>query len=292
MKTTPNCKINLGLHIVRRRADGYHDLESLFLPVPLCDELTMQPADRFSFKQEGIPIGGDPETNLVVRAYRLMEQQAPRGVRPMEIRLRKNIPFGAGLGGGSSDAAFAITMLNELWQLHLDTDRLCMLAARLGADCPFFVLNKAAYVTGIGDQLEPLDGDPLGGFRLMLFKPEVAVSTAEAYRDIVPRERRPHTVADADLRRLVRQPVSRWRDTIVNDFEATVFAAHPELGALKQQLYDIGAIYVSMSGSGSALFALFDKGSAPTPLPPKLKNIQILDKELQLKETAPTITSR
>ena len=278
MKTSPNCKIYLGLHVVRRRPDGYHDLESLFLPVPLCDELVMQPADRFRFSQLGIPIGGDPESNLVVRAYRLMQQQAPAGVQPMDVTLSKNIPFGAGLGGGSSDAAFALVMLNDLWQLHFDTDRLCSLAAQLGADCPFFVRNQAAYVTGIGDRIQPVDANPIAGLRLTLFKPDVAVSTAEAYRNIVPRDRRTPPVAVADLRQLVRQPLSSWRDSIVNDFEATVFAAHPELDALKRQLYDIGACYASMSGSGSALFALFDRSSAPSSLPGDLQNILILDK--------------
>lgn len=260
--------------MVRRRADGYHDLESIFLPIPLCDELEMTPADTFSFQQEGIAIGGTPEDNLVVRAYRLMEQYAVQPVQPMAIRLRKNIPFGAGLGGGSSDAAFALKMLNDLWRVHLTDNELQTLAKQLGADCPFFIANQPTYVTGIGDQLETLEGNPITGYRLVLVKPDTAVSTAEAYRDIVPRNRR-ESFSDCDLRKAIRQPMEQWRDSIVNDFESTVFTSHPELTEIKKQLYNAGALYASMSGSGAALFALFPNESQPC-LDNQLKQITLL----------------
>ncbi len=259
MRTSPNCKINLGLQVMRRRPDGYHDLESLFLPVSLCDELAIEPAPCFSFSQDGIAIDGDPGDNLVVRAYRLLRDAFPDRVGEVYIRLTKQIPFGAGLGGGSSDAAFTLKMLNELFALSLSSEELRRYAARLGADCPFFIDNVPTYVTGIGDLLTPLDFNPINDFRMLLVKPDEAVSTAEAYRGITPRDR--WDKGDAfcgDLRQLVKQPVERWRDTVVNDFERSVFPSHPKIEALKRAFYEAGARYASMTGSGSAVFALFD----------------------------------
>jgi len=259
MRTSPNCKINLGLQVMRRRPDGYHDLESLFLPVSLCDELAIEPASCFSFSQDGIAIDGNPGDNLVVRAYRLLRDAFPDRVGEVSIRLTKQIPFGAGLGGGSSDAAFTLKMLNGLFALSLSSEELRRYAARLGADCPFFIDNVPTYVTGIGDLLTPLDFNPIKDFRMLLVKPDEAVSTAEAYRGITPRDR--WDKGDAfcgDLRQLVKQPVERWRDTVVNDFERSVFPSHPKIEALKRAFYEAGARYASMTGSGSAVFALFD----------------------------------
>lgn len=275
----PECKINVGLHVVRRRPDGYHDLESIFVPVPLCDELSMEPADAFTFRQTGIPIGGDPEKNLVVRAYRLMEALTPARKQPLAVTLKKNIPFGAGLGGGSSDAAYALVMLNELWGMHLDTNQLRLLAKRLGADCPFFIEHRPAYVTGIGDCIEPLAVDPIAGHRLVVVKPPDAVSTAEAYAGITPREndtalRQGHSAPF--LPDAVRLPLDEWRHTIVNDFETTVFARHPQLADIKQHLYQSGAAYASMSGSGAALFALYPADAEPR-LDAHLQSITILN---------------
>ncbi|MBQ2509123.1 MAG: 4-(cytidine 5'-diphospho)-2-C-methyl-D-erythritol kinase [Bacteroidales bacterium] len=251
MITAPNCKINLGLHVVERRPDGYHNLQTLFVPVPLCDELEIVPSEQFSFQQEGILVEGDPEENLCVRAYRLMQRHCPQ-VGPVAMRLKKRIPFGAGLGGGSSDAAFVLVMLRQLFHLDLSDRQLETLAVQLGADCPFFVRNKPAYATGIGDILEPVELD-LGSYRLVLLKPDDAVSTREAYGGI-----RPNAQNRPDLRQVIRRPIGEWRQQIVNDFETTVFPHHPRIAFLKVFLYKQGALYASMSGSGSTVFGLFD----------------------------------
>lgn len=251
MISFPNCKINLGLHVVERRPDGYHNLETLFVPVPLCDELEIVSSDEFSFVQEGIPIGGNIEENLCVKAYRALQADFPQ-VQPVEMRLVKHIPFGAGLGGGSSDAAFTLKMVAQLFELPCTTADMEHYASRLGADCPFFVANQVSYATGIGDQLEHISLD-FSCYRLVMLKPDDAVSTAEAYRGVVPRmcHNKP------DLRQAVRRPISDWRTLIVNDFENSVFPGHPRIAQLKEFLYQSGALYASMSGSGAALYAFF-----------------------------------
>ena len=256
MKTNPNCKINLGLHVVSRRADGYHNLESVFLPVPICDELEINLSSSFSFIQDGIAIEGDAEQNLVVRAYRMMQQAFGDLVGAVDIRLTKNIPFGAGLGGGSSNAAFTLKMLNDLFSLNMSSIQLQQLSTRLGADCAFFVDNVPAYVTGIGDQLSPLDFNPLEGHKLLLVKPDETVSTTEAYRGITPRDRRQHCPT-ASLLQAIRRPMSEWQDLIVNDFEESVFKGHSFLGEIKSRLYAAGALYAAMSGSGSTVYGIF-----------------------------------
>ena len=253
MKSHPNCKINLGLHVVRKRPDGYHDLETIFLPVhDLCDELEITPTEGSAtvVRQEGIVLDNAPDDNLCMKAYRLLQEEF--GIPPVEILLRKNIPFGAGLGGGSSDAAFTLKMLNDMFSLGLSVDDLEQRAARLGADCAFFIQNRPAYATGIGDQLEPLDID-LSSYRIVIeIPPNEHVSTREAYAGLhLQSGNRP------DLRQAVRQPVSQWRDIIVNDFEASVFPAHPAIAALKEDMYRRGALYACMTGSGAAVFGLF-----------------------------------
>jgi 4-diphosphocytidyl-2-C-methyl-D-erythritol kinase len=253
MKRNPNCKINLGLHVVERRPDGYHNLETLFVPVPLCDELTIEKADTFSFQQEGLVLDNAPEDNLCVRAYRMLRADYSQ-VGTVAMRLRKQIPFGAGLGGGSSDAACVLKMLADEFSLSCSTEDLERYAARLGADCAFFIKGIPAYATGIGDVLEPIDLD-ISGERLVLLKPNDKVTTKEAYGGIVPKK------SSVDLREAVRRPVSEWRDLIVNDFEASVFPLHPRIAWLKGWLYRQGAHYASMTGSGAAVFALFDKST-------------------------------
>ena len=253
MKSHPNCKINLGLHVVRKRPDGYHDLETIFLPVhDLCDELEINPAEGSAtvVRQEGIVLDNAPDDNLCMKAYRLLQEEF--GIPPVEILLRKNIPFGAGLGGGSSDAAFTLKMLNDMFSLGLSVDDLEQRAARLGADCAFFIQNRPAYATGIGDQLEPLDID-LSSYRIVIeIPPNEHVSTREAYAGLhLQGGNRP------DLRQTVRQPITQWRDIIVNDFEASVFPAHPAIAALKEEMYRRGALYACMTGSGAAVFGLF-----------------------------------
>ncbi len=253
MKSHPNCKINLGLHVVGKRPDGYHNLETIFLPVhDLCDELEITPvkgSDTVVW-QEGIVLDNAPEDNLCMKAYRLLHDEFH--IPPVEILLRKHIPFGAGLGGGSSDAAFTLKMLNDMFSLGLATADLEQRAARIGADCAFFIQNRPAYATGIGDQLEPIDLD-LSAYRIAIeIPPDEHVSTREAYAGLhLQGGSRP------DLRKAVRQPIVQWRKTIVNDFETSVFPAHPAIAALKDDMYRRGALYAAMTGSGAAVFGLF-----------------------------------
>lgn len=256
MLSFPNCKINLGLHVVSKRPDGYHNLETLFLPVLLTDELEINISETNSFSQDGIPIAGASNDNLCVKAYNILRENFPNQVGNVAIHLKKNIPFGAGLGGGSADAAFTLKMLNELFSLQLSSVQLRAFAARLGADCPFFIDNQPAYATGIGDLLEPFSVN-LSGYMLLLVKPQDAVSTKEAYSGIVPRDKRAD-INHVDLKVALRQPVDLWKETVVNDFEGSVFSAHPTIAAIKQQLYDCGATYAAMSGSGSTVFGLFN----------------------------------
>jgi 4-diphosphocytidyl-2-C-methyl-D-erythritol kinase len=253
MKTTPNCKINLGLHVVGKRPDGYHDLQTIFVPVhSFCDELVIEPTpdSRTTMHQDGITLDNAPDDNLCIRAYHLLHDEF--GIPPVTIRLTKHIPFGAGLGGGSSDAAFTLKMLNEMFALGLSTSDLEQRAARLGADCAFFIQNRPAYATGIGDKLDPLDLD-LTSYRIVVeIPPAEHVSTREAYAGLhIQGGIRP------DLRQAVCQPVAVWRNLIVNDFETSVFPAHPAIAALKDDMYRRGALYASMTGSGAAVFGLF-----------------------------------
>jgi len=232
----PNCKINLGLRIVRKRPDGYHDLETIFVPIyGLHDELEVERTSYFSFKQEGIAVDCDPENNLIVKCYRAMAARYPQ-IGPVSVRFKKNIPFGAGLGGGSSDAAHMAIALNELFVLGLSKEQLVQEVRPLGADCPFFIYNTPCYAEGIGDILIPIDLD-LKGTRIVLIKPEEGVSTREAYGGI--------------------QPNPNPFDCKTNDFEKTVFPLHPVIAEIKKRLLDAGAYYASMSGSGSTVFGFF-----------------------------------
>ncbi len=264
MKTKPCAKLNLGLNIVGRRADGYHDIETVFYPIPLCDELEIEEADVDSFSLSGIPIVGsvecspatkgtqgldNVESNLVLRAIGMLRDKG-YNIPPLRIRLEKNIPSGAGLGGGSSDAAFTVRMLKEMFTLDLSTTEVMRLVSMLGADCAFFVESKPAFAEGIGDVLSPIDLD-LSGLYLVLVKPDDVVSTREAYSLTTPH------VPQLRLSDAVRGDISTWRGTVVNDFEESVFPLHPEIAAVKRSLYAQGALYASMSGSGSSVFALF-----------------------------------
>lgn len=253
MTTYPNAKINLGLNVVERRSDGYHNIETIFYPIGIQDILNIEPSDTctdYSFSSSGMAVTGDPEDNLVVRAYHLLRSnyQFPS----IDISLHKQIPFGAGLGGGSSDAAFMLKMLNELFQLKITTKKLELLAAKLGADCPFFIRNKPVFATGIGNIFTPVNLS-LKGYWLLLVKPDIHVSTAEAYAGITP------APSEIQLTELILQPVTEWKKFIKNDFEKTVFAKQPEIGRLKEQIYDLGAMYASMSGSGSSVYGIFGR---------------------------------
>ncbi len=256
----PNCKINLGLRVVRKRADGYHDLETVFVPVyGLHDELeivhdcTIQ--EDYTFQQEGIAVDCQPEDNLIIRCYEQFKKKYPQ-IGKTAIRFKKNIPFGAGLGGGSSDAAHMAVGLNALYMLGLSEAQLAEEVRTLGADCPFFVYNTPCYAEGIGDILTPIELK-LQGMRIVLVKPEEGVSTKEAYSGIKPRPEVAGEIQKAVA--MMRQKCTEIDDTIfVNDFEATVFPGHPVIAAIKKRLLDAGAYYASMSGSGSTVFGLFE----------------------------------
>lgn len=262
MKSSPNCKINLGLRVVRKRPDGYHDLETVFLPVPPCDELEIVPSDEMCFTADGIAIDCAPDDNICLKAYRALQADFPQ-LPPVHIHLGKHIPFGAGLGGGSSDAAFTLVMLNDLFDLGLTREQLKRYAACVGADCAFFVDNRPALAEGIGDRLTPLDFDPMEGLQLVLAKPDDTVSTREAYGGLnLSRHCTQRPLAD-----VLREPATEWHKTVENDFEQSVFAGHPAIAALKKLFYDHGATYASMTGSGAAVFGLFPAGQS---LPPAL----------------------
>ena len=264
----PNCKINLGLNIVNRRPDGYHDLETAFYPVKgLYDALEITAianstnngyissdgdvsTNEYRLKQYGNYIECEPEKNLVVKAYLLLKNQF-NNLPAIDIHLIKHIPSGAGLGGGSADAAYMLKLLNDLFVLHLSCKQLEHLASQLGADCAFFIQNQPTFASGIGDVFSPINLS-LKGYQIIIVKPNVFISTKEAFAKIQPR--RP----SVSIKDILKAPIHEWRNHLVNDFEASIFPQHPEIGTIKQQLYEKGAEYASMSGSGSSVFGLFN----------------------------------
>ena len=255
-----NCKINLGLDILRRRADGYHDLETVMFPVAeLCDEVEVLRTEGLgaTFRAEGIAVDCAPEENICLKAFRLMQRRY--GVEGVSIRLLKRVPFGAGLGGGSSDGTAVLRAFDALFDLRLPERELIACAAELGSDTAFFVRNTPQLCTGRGEVMEPFDLH-LQGLTLVVVKPAEGVSTREAYAGVCPR------VPAQPLAERLRRPVSEWQGTVTNDFETSVFAAHPAIGGLKQRLLDAGALYASMSGSGSAVFGLFEAPDPQIPL--------------------------
>ena len=266
MKLYPNCKINIGLRVVRKREDGYHDLETIFYPVyGLHDELLVDRSEDFSFIQEGLTVDCSPTDNLIYKTYARMRERYPQ-IGNVKITFKKNIPFGAGLGGGSSDAAHMAIALNEIFALGLTREQLAQEVSPLGADCPFFVYNSPCYAEGIGDKLIPINLD-LTGLRLLMIKPKCGVSTKEAYGGIVPK-------GCSDLFRVIQDRTELFL-VASNDFEDTVFSAHPELAEIKQRLLDAGAVYAAMSGSGSTIFGLFQSDSEGTTD----TNLRLLDEE-------------
>ncbi|MDR2119991.1 MAG: 4-(cytidine 5'-diphospho)-2-C-methyl-D-erythritol kinase [Tannerella sp.] len=244
----PNAKINLGLHVTGKRPDGYHNIETVFYPVPLRDALEVVRADQPSFTQCGILPDVAPENNLVMKALHALKEK--HLLPSPAVYLKKNIPPGAGLGGGSADAAFMLKLLNTFAGLHLDDAELEEIAAGIGADCPFFIRNKPVLATGTGNVFESLPLS-LKGYTLYIVKPDASVSTREAYRHVNPsKPARP-------LREIISRPVTEWREALTNDFEESIFARCPVIGEIKNRLYAEGALYASMSGSGSSVFGLF-----------------------------------
>lgn len=279
----PNAKINVGLHILSKRSDGYHNLETLLYPIGLKDALEIIPMQTrnidqgkavtmiqeetmdtvgtletvktvtttgYRLYQTGTPLKGATETNLVIKALQQVKER--RSIPPIDIHLLKKIPSGAGLGGGSSDGAFMLRLLNDAFQLQFTEEELTRMAATLGTDAPFFIGNRPALATGIGDRLEPIDLN-LSGYFLLLVKPDIEVSTKKAYTMVTP------ATPEMSIREIVCQPVSEWKRALKNDFEPPILKRYPTIARIKRQLYDMGALYASMSGSGSSVYALFEE---------------------------------
>lgn len=264
----PCAKINLGLNVVSKRPDGYHNLETVFYPVGIKDEILIEtvpdkinPRYDCSLNIKGINIDGDLQQNLIVKAYKLLKQRYT-SIPKINVTLTKNIPTQAGMGGGSADCAFTIRMLNDGFNLGMSIKEMQETATELGADCPFFINPTPSFATGIGEILTPIDLN-LSQYKIAIVKPPIMISTKEAFANITPKK---PTMCCRDI---VMQPIETWKEKLVNDFEQSISNSHPEIIKIKNKLYDLGAIYASMTGSGSALFGIFDK------------NISNLDKEFK-----------
>ena len=253
MLTFPNAKINLGLFVTEKRPDGFHNVETVFYPIPLQDALEINPSKNndvpYVFHQRGTAIEGNPDDNLVIKALNLIKTDYPQ-IPNLDIHLYKHIPCGAGLGGGSSDAAFMIKMLNERFNLNIPTEKMEEYATCLGADCAFFIQNQPVFATGTGNIFEPINLS-LKDFFLVLVKPNDSISTKEAYAHIIPQK------PQIPLKEILKMPVNEWKNYMKNDFEESVFLNYPNILAIKDRMYDLGATYAAMSGSGSSIFGLF-----------------------------------
>jgi 4-diphosphocytidyl-2-C-methyl-D-erythritol kinase len=245
----PNCKINLGLNIIRKREDGFHDLETIFLPIPFTDILEIISSDKTELTVTGLSV--NTTDNLCIKAFNLLQQKFLR-LPPIKMHLHKVIPMGAGLGGGSSDAAFTLNLLNEKFELNLKTEQLADLALQLGSDCPFFILNKPCFATGRGEILEPVNID-LKNHRILIVNPGIHIDTRWAFSKITPLQR------NTSIKQVITQPIETWKEDLQNDFEVPVFAKYPEIKKIVIDLYEQGAEYASLSGSGSSVFGIFSK---------------------------------
>jgi 4-diphosphocytidyl-2-C-methyl-D-erythritol kinase len=263
----PNCKINLGLNVIKKRQDGFHDIETVFYPLQLRDVLEIiklnpsrppgssSKGSETKFITTGLPINGAAEKNLCIKAYQRLQQDIST-LPPVHIYLHKAIPIGAGLGGGSADGSFTLKLLNEKFQLKLTTEQLLDYALDLGSDCPFFILNRPCFATGRGEFLEKIELD-LSAYSFMIVYPGVHINTAWAFQQLTP------TLPPKTIREIILQPISTWRDQLRNDFEQAVCNQHPELSTIKLKLYQAGAIYASLSGSGSCFYGIFPKNQLP-----------------------------
>ena len=245
----PNAKINIGLNIISKRPDGYHNLESIFYPLAIKDALEVVEADVLQFSSSGINIPGNPDDNLCLKAYHLLKRDFT-SLPPVRIHLHKHIPIGAGLGGGSSDASFFISLLNQKFGLGMENAQMEHYASKIGSDCAFFIQNKSAYAIEKGDRLSALDLD-LSNYFIVLVMPDVQVSTAEAYQGVQA------APVSKPLTELVKLPIQDWKLQIKNDFESSVFSKYPSIERIKDYLYESSALYASMSGSGSSVYGIF-----------------------------------
>lgn len=251
MITFPNAKINLGLDILCRRPDGYHDISTIMVPVKWADVLELVPAkgSDTTLTVTGRGVDCPIDKNLVMKAYRALAMRVD--IPPVDIYLNKIIPDGAGLGGGSSDASFTLTAINDMFSLGISSGELAEIAASIGSDCPFFIYNRPMYCSGTGTRMTPIDLPALDGLNIVIIKPNVSVPTAEAYSRVTP------SFPAVPIENIVAMPVKEWQGLLKNDFEPSVFAAHPSIGEIKNQLLELGALYASMSGSGAAVYGIF-----------------------------------
>lgn len=247
----PNCKINLGLHVTKKRADGYHDIETVFYPIPLRDALEIIPSTEQEFSVSGLEVTGNVEHNLCLKAYHLLKKDFPQ-LPALKIHLHKAIPLGAGLGGGSSDGAFMLNMIDEKFGLQLSEAALIDYALQLGSDCPFFIINKPCFATGRGENLEPVEVN-LSGYKMVIVNPGIYVSTKDAFSKLTPKQPK------RSIKEIVAQPVESWRKELTNDFEEPFFEAYQAIQKIKDEMYAAGAIYASMTGTGSTVFGIFPK---------------------------------
>ncbi len=249
----PNCKINLGLNVISKRDDGYHNLETVFYPLPFYDVLEIIKSDNNQNELfiSGIEIDGEQENNLCLKAYNLLKKDFP-GLPFVKIYLQKNIPSGAGLGGGSADGAFMLKLLNEKFNLNLSEAQLLHYALQLGSDCPFFIINKPCFAQQRGEVLEKIELD-FSPYKILLVNPQIYINTTWAFTQIKP------SVPYLLISEIIQKPVSEWKQHLKNDFELPVFKAHPPIKKIKNDLYEMGAIYAAMSGSGSTMFGIFNK---------------------------------
>jgi 4-diphosphocytidyl-2-C-methyl-D-erythritol kinase len=271
----PNCKINLGLQVLQKRSDGFHDIETIFYPVPLKDALEIvvaqKGAQQSTIVNYGTPVKGDATDNLCMKAWHMLKKDFP-DLPAVQIHLLKNIPMGAGLGGGSADGAFMLQLLNNKFHLELSPQQLIRYGLQLGSDCPFFIINKPCFATGRGEILETVTID-LSSWQLVLANPGIHVDTGWAFSQLNVND---SLMKPASLKQAIVQPPDTWRHHLINDFEIPVFSKYPHIKALKENLYNMGAVYAAMSGSGSTVFGLFDnKKSLADGLPPGYTNLKL-----------------
>ena len=251
----PNCKINLGLRILQKRIDGYHNLETIFYPLPLKDIVeVISSKNGMVFTNSGITVNGGPKENLCYKAYELLNKDFPQ-LHSVQLHLHKAIPIDAGLGGGSADGAFTLKLLNQKFNLGISTEKLKDYALQLGSDCPFFIINKPCYATGRGELLEEINLD-LSAYKFFIVNPGISIGTAWAFSQLDERSR---SNKENNLKEVIQQPVETWKNKMVNDFENIVFQKHQEIKTIKEKLYEAGALYSAMSGSGSTVFGIFKK---------------------------------
>ena len=251
MVVFPNSKVNLGLNIVGKRSDGYHDIETVFFPIQLKDSLEVIENEKLEFSTSGFSIEGEPEKNLCIKAYDLLKKDFPQ-LPAIQMHLHKTIPMGAGLGGGSADGTFTLKLLNKKFELNLSQKQLINYSLQLGSDCPFFILNKPCFATGRGEILEQTELD-LSEYKFLVIHPPIHISTSWAFSTIKPFK------PVKSIKQIIQQSISTWKTELINDFEKPVFESHPEIKNIKEKLYDEGANYASMSGSGSAVYGIFKK---------------------------------